>query len=85
MSLHLRLFSPPGNAAVLRGQTSDGSDHCYSSSLWEIQRWRLQVRPHNGKLHLLRFYDINNYILMRACMKYYLVLLIIVLQGAIQK
>lgn len=73
---HPWLFPRSGDSTVLRGQTPDGHDHCYSSSLREIQRWRLQVCPRSGKLHLLNFSFINSYILMRACMKEHLVLLI---------
>lgn len=76
VSLHPWLFPPPGDSAVLRGQTPDGHDHCHSSSLREIQRWRLQVCSRGGKLHLLHLSFINSYILMRACMKEHLVLLI---------
>lgn len=76
VSLHPWLLPPPGDAAVLRGQTPDGHDHRYSSSLRQIQRRRLQVCPPSGKFHLLHFSFIISYILTRACMKEHLVLLI---------
>lgn len=49
LTLSLTLASS-GNSPVLCGETADGSDHCHSSGLREIQRWRLQVRFHNNNL-----------------------------------